>query len=117
MNPENCSHFNECSSSSGFGIGCYNDELSSACGGKPWQECWCGIEESASFTEDQYNNIKINVVPATVVTMQHIKGRKSKSWINKYFTQAIIDNDAHFNVIEDDENGYKVHIYPDGIMI
>jgi hypothetical protein len=36
-----CEHAFECFNGCRYGKGCYEDELNSAMGGKPWQECRC----------------------------------------------------------------------------
>jgi hypothetical protein len=40
-----CSHFDECHNGNRYGKGCYEDDFNNAMGGKPWQECHCGINE------------------------------------------------------------------------
>jgi hypothetical protein len=39
-----CEHAFECFNGCRYGKGCYEDELNSAMGGKPWQECRCMTE-------------------------------------------------------------------------
>lgn len=38
-----CDKARECVDGCRYGKGCFEDELQSAMGGKPWQECHCGI--------------------------------------------------------------------------
>lgn len=44
-----CSHFEECSEGCRYGKGCYEDDLSNAMGGKPWSECYCGINDKGKI--------------------------------------------------------------------
>jgi len=41
----NCQHAFECFNSCRYGKGCFEDDLNSAMGGKPWQECHCMTDE------------------------------------------------------------------------
>ena len=48
-----CIHVDECLKGCRYGKGCYEDEQNSAMGGKPWQECYCGVNSDGSIGKQE----------------------------------------------------------------
>ena len=48
MDWENCANKDECVSGNRFGKGCVEDAVQSATGGRPWHECYCGVDSNGN---------------------------------------------------------------------
>jgi hypothetical protein len=48
MDWENCANKDECVNGNRFGKGCVEDAVQSATGGRPWHECYCGIDSNGN---------------------------------------------------------------------
>lgn len=49
INWQSCLNRHQCLGGNRFGKGCFEDPAQSAAGGKPWQECHCGIDEKGDL--------------------------------------------------------------------
>ena len=50
-----CHHAYECFNGCRYGKGCWEDELSSACGSKPWSDCYCMTNKERKMIVDDNN--------------------------------------------------------------
>lgn len=44
-----CSNSDECINGGRYGKGVYEDQLNNAFGGKPWQQCRCGVDSNGEY--------------------------------------------------------------------
>lgn len=45
---ESCANRDECINGNRFGKGCVEDTVQSAAGGRPWHECYCGVDNNGN---------------------------------------------------------------------